>query len=161
MSANVWFGKRMRCARWGCTTWTGYFKCREVKTGFYRNRSMQTGSSGTLIGWKSGQTTFVPLWDRMEGAWLRTLASWCILDSGPLSIIIHRNLSDGVRFRGIAIFRLLFRNIFIFICIYCKSCKQIFCRKALATHNSANHEKFSEKITCCFIYIKNNKLLNK
>jgi hypothetical protein len=28
---------------------------------------MQTGSSGTLIGWKSGQTTFVPLWDRMEG----------------------------------------------------------------------------------------------
>jgi hypothetical protein len=33
---------------------------------------MQTGSPGTLIGWKSGQTTFVPLWDRMEGAWLRT-----------------------------------------------------------------------------------------
>ncbi len=53
----------------GCTTWTGYFKCREVKTGFYRNISMQTGSSGILIGWKSGQTTFVPLWDRMEGAW--------------------------------------------------------------------------------------------
>ncbi len=22
--------------------------------------------------WKSGQTTFVPLWDLMEGAWLRT-----------------------------------------------------------------------------------------
>ncbi len=36
---------------------------------------MQTGSYGTLIGRKSGQTTFVPLWDRMEGAWLRTLAS--------------------------------------------------------------------------------------
>jgi hypothetical protein len=36
---------------------------------------MQTGSSGTPIGWKSGQTTFVPLWDRMEGAWLRTLSS--------------------------------------------------------------------------------------
>ncbi len=35
---------------------------------------MQTGSSETLIGWKSGQTTFVPLWDRMEGAWLRTQA---------------------------------------------------------------------------------------
>jgi len=34
---------------------------------------MQTGSSGTLIGWKSGQTPFVPLWDWMEGAWLRTL----------------------------------------------------------------------------------------
>ncbi len=33
---------------------------------------MQTGSSGTLIGWKSGQTTFVPLWDRMDGAWLWT-----------------------------------------------------------------------------------------
>jgi hypothetical protein len=35
---------------------------------------MQNGSSGTLIGWKSAQTTFVPLWDRMEGAWLWTLA---------------------------------------------------------------------------------------
>jgi hypothetical protein len=34
---------------------------------------MQTGSSGTLIGWISGQTTFVPLWEQMEGAWLRTL----------------------------------------------------------------------------------------
>ncbi len=32
-----------------------------------------TGSSVTLIGWKSGQTTFIPLWDRMEGAWLWTL----------------------------------------------------------------------------------------
>ncbi len=53
--------------RW---TWTGDFKCREVKTGFCRKRWTQTGSSGTLIGWKSGQTTFIPLWDRMEGAWL-------------------------------------------------------------------------------------------
>jgi hypothetical protein len=40
---------------------------------------MQTGSSGTLIGWKSGQTTFVPLWDRMEGAWLRTLSGVSLL----------------------------------------------------------------------------------
>ncbi len=55
--------------RW---TWTGDFKCREVKTGFCRKRWTQTGSSGTLIGWKSGQTTFIPLWDRMEGAWLWT-----------------------------------------------------------------------------------------
>jgi hypothetical protein len=36
---------------------------------------MQTGSSGTLIDWKSGQTTFVPLWDRMEGAWLMAMDS--------------------------------------------------------------------------------------
>ncbi len=56
----------------GGTTWTGDFKCRKVKTGFCRNRSMQTGSSKTLIGWKSGQATFVPPWDRMEGAWLWT-----------------------------------------------------------------------------------------
>ncbi len=59
----------------GGTPWTGDFKCREVKTGFCRNRSMQAGCSGTLIGWKSGQTTYVPLWDRMEGAWLWTLGS--------------------------------------------------------------------------------------
>ncbi len=79
----------LKCTLWfkscsnprGCTTRTGYFKCREVKTGFYRNKSMQTGSSGTLIGWKSGQTTFVPLWDRMEGAWLRTqvqMKNWAV-----------------------------------------------------------------------------------
>ncbi len=68
LSSEKWLVSHLR--RW---TWTGDFKCREVKTGFYRNRSMQTGSSETLIGWKSGQTTFVPLWDWMEGAWLRTL----------------------------------------------------------------------------------------
>jgi hypothetical protein len=69
----------------GGTTWTGYFKCREVKTGFCRNRSTQTGSSGTLIGWKSGQSTFVPLWDRMEGAWLRTREAGCARRCGPPS----------------------------------------------------------------------------
>ncbi len=55
----------------------GRFKYREVKTGFCRKTGMQTGSSGTLIGWESGHSTYVPLWDRMEGAWLWTLAiSW-------------------------------------------------------------------------------------
>jgi hypothetical protein len=33
---------------------------------------MKTGSSETLVGWKSGKTTYVPLWDQMEGAWLWT-----------------------------------------------------------------------------------------
>jgi hypothetical protein len=42
----------------------------EVKTRFCREISMQTGSSETLIGWKSGKSTYVPLQDRMEGAWL-------------------------------------------------------------------------------------------
>jgi hypothetical protein len=43
-----------------------------VQTGFCRKRLMQTGSSETLVGWKSGQTIYVPIWDRvrMEGAWL-------------------------------------------------------------------------------------------
>jgi hypothetical protein len=30
---------------------------KQVKTGFCRMRLMQTGFSGTLIGWKSGQTS--------------------------------------------------------------------------------------------------------
>jgi hypothetical protein len=74
---------RRRCKAWWTNhssdlllrrwTWTGDFNFREVKTGFCRKRWTQTGSSGTLIGWKSGQTTFIPLWDRMEGAWLWTL----------------------------------------------------------------------------------------
>jgi hypothetical protein len=47
---------------------------------------MQTGSSGTLIAWKSRTTTFVLLWDRMEEAWLWTQfwppCSWDQLVSG-------------------------------------------------------------------------------
>jgi hypothetical protein len=39
---------------------------------------MQTGSSETLRCWKSGKTTYVSLWGRMEGAWLWT--------QGPYSI---------------------------------------------------------------------------
>ncbi len=74
--------------RW---TWTGDFKYREVKTGFCRNRSLQTGSSGTLIGWKSGQTTFVPLWDWMEGAWLRTQKE-LIRGVGSRGIQIDKNV---------------------------------------------------------------------
>jgi hypothetical protein len=46
----------------GGKNWIGF--CQKIK--------MQTGSSETLIGWKSGKTTYVPLWDRMEGAWLWT-----------------------------------------------------------------------------------------
>ncbi len=53
------------------TTWTGDSKCRkEVKTGFCRKRSMQTGSSESLIGWKFEKTTNVPLW-RERGDGLR------------------------------------------------------------------------------------------
>ncbi len=37
-----------------------------------RSLRMQTGFSETLIGWKPGITTNVPLWDRMEGALLWT-----------------------------------------------------------------------------------------
>jgi hypothetical protein len=40
---------------------------------------MQTGSSETLIGWKSGKTTCVPQWDRMKGAWLWILLGWICL----------------------------------------------------------------------------------
>jgi hypothetical protein len=45
----------------------GIFQMQGGKNWILPNQSMQTGSSGTLIGWISGQTTFVPLWDRMEG----------------------------------------------------------------------------------------------
>ncbi len=46
----------------GGTTWTGDLKMQGGKTGFCRKRWMQTGSSETLIGWKCGKTTFVPLY---------------------------------------------------------------------------------------------------
>jgi hypothetical protein len=41
--------------------------CREVKIGICRKRLMQTGSSETLIGWKSGNSTDVPPWDSPDG----------------------------------------------------------------------------------------------
>ncbi len=56
----------------GVPLWDMNGKCREVKTGFWRKRLMQTCSFETVIGWKSGKTTYVHLWDRMEGEWLRT-----------------------------------------------------------------------------------------
>jgi hypothetical protein len=43
---------------------------------------MQNGSSETLNGWKSGKTTYVTLWDRMEGAWLWTQALYPIYRPG-------------------------------------------------------------------------------
>jgi len=47
----------------------GRFQMQGCKTGFCRKMSMQIGSSVSLAE-KPGQTTYVPLWDRMEGAWL-------------------------------------------------------------------------------------------
>jgi hypothetical protein len=51
---------------------------------------MQTGSSETLIGWKSGKTTFVPLWERMEGAWLWTQSPYFLTFMEP------RNQFQGI-----------------------------------------------------------------
>ncbi len=39
-------------------------------------------SSETLTGFKSKKTTYVPLWDRMEGAWLWTLGSSNVTNLG-------------------------------------------------------------------------------
>jgi hypothetical protein len=50
----------------------GRFQMQGGKNWILPKEINQTGSSRTLIGWKSGQTTFAPLWDRMEGAWLWT-----------------------------------------------------------------------------------------
>jgi hypothetical protein len=50
---------------------------------------MQTGTSETLIGWKSGQTTFVPLWDQMEGSWYG-LSS--VLYSETVEMCVMRNV---------------------------------------------------------------------
>ncbi len=62
---------------------------------------MQTGSSGTLIGWISGQTTFVPLWDRMEGAWLQTLG-FCTQLKSPWTSSLYLGL-QFVGFKRMAI----------------------------------------------------------
>ncbi len=74
---------------------------------------MQTGSSGTLIGWKSGQTTFVPLWDRIEGAWLRT--EQCTSANRP-SNVLYRGLKENT-----------YSTIFYFIPFYIKIAKNSKC----------------------------------
>ncbi len=51
---------------------------------------MQTGSSGTLIGWKSGQTTYFPLWDRMEGAWLWTQKTFVPITSKNSASVLEK-----------------------------------------------------------------------
>ncbi len=99
---------------------------------------MQTGSSGTLIGWKSGQPTFVPLWYWMEGAWLRTQGvtkrcrlSWLtnsalvyepkcggrggVAGSQPMSTDVHR--SPNKRWRSNYIF--FFLSVYIFSGLEC------------------------------------------
>jgi hypothetical protein len=43
----------------------GIFQMQGGKNRFYRNRSMQTGSSGTLIGWKS-EPVFVNVYGAQE-----------------------------------------------------------------------------------------------
>ncbi len=64
---------------------------------------MQTGFSGTLsgsseilIGWKSRKTTYVPLWDRMKGAWL-----WTLLSSGSVLCTLYYCL-QFLNTRGLA-----------------------------------------------------------
>ncbi len=76
--------RTMRNLNRGGTTWTGDFKW-EVKTGFCRKRYMQTGSSETLIGWKCGKTTYVPLWDRFfwDSQWLKIWKNHLCPSMGP------------------------------------------------------------------------------
>jgi hypothetical protein len=50
----------------------GRFQIQGGKNWILPKETNETGSSGTLIGWKSGQTTFVTLWDQMDGSWLWT-----------------------------------------------------------------------------------------
>jgi hypothetical protein len=62
------------------------FQIQGGKIGFYRKRLMQTGSSGTLIGWKSGQTTFVLYMGPTGGS--------VAMDSGDLKC---REVKTGLR----------------------------------------------------------------
>ncbi len=55
---------------------TGDLKCREEKTGFCRKREMQTGSSETLIGWKSESIATLPPFGPIEGQkWFDQISS--------------------------------------------------------------------------------------
>ncbi len=53
---------------------------------------------GTLIGWKSGQATFIPLWDLMEGAWLWTQESLENMQKTNKQIQCEQNQRSATRF---------------------------------------------------------------
>ncbi len=96
-SVHTWYLRTIRANKreplvdlWGGTTWTRDLKCREVKTGFCQMKKMQTGSSEIIIGYKSGKTTVIPVWDRMDegGYGLKSLSCPC---QGPNWLVV-RNL---------------------------------------------------------------------
>ncbi len=65
----------------------GRFQMQGGKNWFLPKEMNANSSSGTLIGWKSGQTTFIPLWDRMEGAWLWIQRPSFSILSGPTCVL--------------------------------------------------------------------------
>jgi hypothetical protein len=88
-------GKKPDCpelwARAGAT-WTGDSKCRAVKTGLCWKRPMQTGSSETRIGWKSGKTTCFPLYG----------TEWRERGYGPTTLYLHRLMTRSACPPGLA-----------------------------------------------------------
>jgi hypothetical protein len=82
----------------------GKLKCKEIKTGFCRRRSIQTGSSDTPIGWKSWKTTYVPLWDRMErgyGLWMAEFsAAGAQIQKEFICDLMHKNRFFLTRVQG-------------------------------------------------------------
>ena len=87
----MWSGSR------GCTTWTGYFKCWEVKTGFCRNRSMQP----VLLGLSLAGNLVKPLlslygteW-RERGYGLRQCTQWPVSGKGGIGVVKFRPTHGG------------------------------------------------------------------
>ena len=87
----MWSGSR------GCTTWTGYFKCWEVKTGFCRNRSMQP----VLLGLSLAGNPVKPLlslygteW-RERGYGLRQCTQWPVSGKGGIGVVKFRPTHGG------------------------------------------------------------------
>ncbi len=104
----------------GGTPWTGDFKCREVKTGFCRKRWTQTGSSGTLIGWKSGQTTLSLCGAKCrESGYLLRSRQWLISEES-----LQTRSSLILKATG-------FFELFFFYCTIHMNCTYVACWKVL------------------------------
>ncbi len=71
--------------------------------------TLKVHNTWLLIGWKSGKSTYVPLWDRMEGAWLYRLGRIKEIMLATVTVFLHEwsHIKQQPRPRGLLLFILI------------------------------------------------------
>jgi hypothetical protein len=75
----------------------GRFQMQRGKNWIIPKEMNANGSSGTLIGWKSGQTTYFPLRDRMKGSWATIRGYGLRIRNHAFAALLHQQSWEGRR----------------------------------------------------------------